>query len=379
MHIKYKINNNDYNVTFYKDDIVKNFSKKIKSKSEISKNLDKLKHDKKILLAIDRKVNKQIIQNLIKFIATDNIEMKILYIDGSKKNKNLKTLFKIINCLFKNKFTKNSVLISCGGGVIGDVSGLSASLYLRGLNYMHIPTTMTAIVDSCIGGKNGVNFNNLINSLGTYYHPQNVYILKSIIECQPKREYISGIPEIIKCGLIKRSNLLSHIENKNKVLKRDFLFVSKLIKETLNIKIKFFKNDIEEKEERLKLNFGHTFAHAIESTLDNNIKNKKEILRHGEAVGLGLLCEIFYSNGKNKIFYKVRDLLSLYSLPINLKNIDINKNFLIKEIFKFIFYDKKKIGKFPRYINLQKIGNSKIDELRNHERIIQTIENVLFS
>jgi 3-dehydroquinate synthase len=305
--------------------------------------------------------------------------MKILYIDGSKKNKNLKTLFKIINCLFKNKFTKNSVLISCGGGVIGDVSGLSASLYLRGLNYMHIPTTMTAIVDSCIGGKNGVNFNNLINSLGTYYHPQNVYILKSIIECQPKREYISGIPEIIKCGLIKRSNLLSHIENKNKVLKRDFLFVSKLIKETLNIKIKFFKNDIEEKEERLKLNFGHTFAHAIESTLDNNIKNKKEILRHGEAVGLGLLCEIFYSNGKNKIFYKVRDLLSLYSLPINLKNIDINKNFLIKEIFKFIFYDKKKIGKFPRYINLQKIGNSKIDELRNHERIIQTIENVLFS
>ena len=76
MHIKYKINNNDYNVTFYKDDIVKNFSKKIKSKSEISKNLDKLKHDKKILLAIDRKVNKQIIQNLIKFIATDNIEMK---------------------------------------------------------------------------------------------------------------------------------------------------------------------------------------------------------------------------------------------------------------------------------------------------------------
>ena len=379
MHIKYKINNNDYNVTFYKDDIVKNFSKKIKSKSEISKNLDKLKHDKKILLAIDRKINKQIIQNLIKYIATDNIEMKILYIDGSKKNKNLKTLFKIINCLFKNKFTKNSVLISCGGGVIGDVSGLSASLYLRGLNYMHIPTTMTAIIDSCIGGKNGVNFNNLINSLGTYYHPHNVYILKSIIECQPKREYISGIPEIIKCGLIKRSNLLSHIENKNKVLKRDFLFVSKLIKETLNIKIKFFKNDIEEKEERLMLNFGHTFAHAIESALDNNIKNKKEILRHGEAVGLGLLCEIFYSNGKNKIFYKVRDLLSLYSLPINLKNIDINKNFLIKEIFKFIFYDKKKIGKFPRYINLQKIGNSKIDELRNHERIIQTIENVLFS
>ena len=106
--------------------------------------------------------------------------------------------------------------------------------------------------------------------------------------------------------------------------------------------------------------------------------NKKEILRHGEAVGLGLLCEIFYSNGKSKIFHKVKDLLSLYSLPTNLVNIKIDKNFLKKEIFKFIFYDKKKIGQFPRYISLQKNKSPKIDELKDHKKIFQTIENVLF-
>ena len=127
------------------------------------------------------------------------------------------------------------------------------------------------------------------------------------------------------------------------------------------------------------LNFGHTFAHAIESSLDKNITNKKEILRHGEAVGLGLLCEIYYSQGKNKIFYQIKDLLNLYSLPINLKFIKINKSLLKKEIFKYIFLDKKKIGKFPRYISLQNIGNPKISELSNNEKIKKTIENVLFS
>ena len=139
-----------------------------------------------------------------------------------KKTKNLKTFFKITDRLFKEKFSKNSVLISCGGGVIGDVSGLAASLYLRGLNYYHIPTTMTAIIDSCIGGKNGINFKNIINSIGTYYHPTNVYISKTIINHLPNREYISGIPEIIKCGLIDKSDLLNYIKIKKKLFKETF-------------------------------------------------------------------------------------------------------------------------------------------------------------
>lgn len=378
MKLKYKLDNENFHVTFCSDNLAAKPKKITHSYMEISKNLKKLKHDNKILLVVDKNIDKNIIQNIIYDLKNSYPKLDILYIKGSKKNKNLKTFFKIIDILFKNKFTKNSVLISCGGGVIGDVSGLSASLYLRGLNYLHIPTTMTAIIDSCIGGKNGINFNNLINSLGTYYHPQNVYISKSIIEHQPKREYLSGIPEIIKCALINKSNLLNYIEMKDKIIERNFSFISKMIKETLITKIKFFKDDIKEKDKRLMLNFGHTFAHAIESALDNNLKNKKETLRHGEAVGLGLLCEIFYANGKNKIFYKIKNLLDLYSLPVNLKKININESFFKKEIFKFIFYDKKKIGKHPRYINLQKIGNPKIDELKNHNRIRQTLENVLF-
>ena len=379
MKLNYKVDNELYKITFCPDNQGLELNKKSNSYMQISKNLKKLKHDDKILLVVDKNINIKITKYIIHDLKKSFPSLNILFVTGEKKNKNLKTFFKITNKLFEKKFTKNSVLISCGGGVIGDVSGLSASLYLRGLNYFHIPTTMTAIIDSCIGGKNGVNYKNIINSLGTYYHPQNVYISKTIIHYLPSREYISGIPEIIKCGLISKSNLIKHLNKKNKVIERDFSTVSKIIKEALLIKIKFFKNDVKEKNQRLMLNFGNTFAHAIESSLDTNLKNKKEILRHGEAVGLGLLCEIYYQNGENKIFHQIKDLLNLYSLPTNLKFSKINKNFLKKEIFKFIFFDKKKIGKFPRYISLKKIGYHKISELKNNQRIKKTIENVLFN
>lgn len=379
MKFNYKVENETFRVTFCPDKEGLKLNQKKNSYMQISKDLKKLKHDNKILLVIDRNIDSKIIKYIIHDLKISYPDLDVLYVQGSKKNKNLKTFFKIIDKLFEKKFTKNSVLISCGGGVIGDVSGLSASLYLRGLNYYHIPTTMTAIIDSCIGGKNGINFKNIINSIGTYYHPKNVYISKTIINYLPKREFISGIPEIIKCCLIDKPNLLKYLKRKDKITRREFVFLSKIIKDTLISKIKFFKNDVKEKNYRLMLNFGHTFAHAIESSLDKNLNNKKEILRHGEAVGLGLLCEIYYQNGKNKTFYQVKDLLNLYSLPTNLKSVDIKKNLLKKEIFKFIFFDKKKIGKFPRYVSLKRIGYPKIADLRDNQKINKTIENVLFN
>lgn len=378
MKFTYKVGKENFNVTFCPDSMGLKLTKTKYPYMQISKNLNKIQHDNKILLVVDKNINKKIVKYIIHDLKISFPKLKVLFVEGNKINKNLRTFFKIIDCLFKNKFTKNSVMISCGGGVIGDVSGLSASLYLRGLNYFHIPTTMTAIIDSCIGGKNGINYNNIINSLGTYYHPQNVYISKTIIKYLPKREYIAGIPEIIKCGLINKSNLLDYIKVKDKIIKRDFTFLSKIIKKTLITKIKFFKDDVREKNQRLMLNFGHTFSHAIESALDNNFKGKKKTLRHGEAVGIGMLCEIFYAYGKNELFYKIKSLLKLYSLPTNLKKININESFVKKEIFKFIFLDKKKIGKHPRYINVKKIGSSKIADLDDSSRIIKTIEDVLF-
>lgn len=367
MFLKYKIGKQEHRVTFCPD----------KEEPTIAKDLSRLYSDKKILLIIDKKVDKDVVENLIKDLKNTSADLEFIMVDGEKKNKNYNLLFNIINKLIKKKFTKKSVIISCGGGVIGDVSALASSLYLRGLIYFHIPTTMTAIVDSCIGGKTAINYKGIINAVGNYYHPLNVYISKNIINLIPEREYLAGVPEIIKCALINNKKIIKIlINNKKSYIKRNFEFLSNLIKLTLQTKIKFFKNDIFENNRRLSLNFGHTFAHAIEMALDKS----NDIIRHGEAVGIGLLSEIYYHGGKNKNFLLTRKILRQYNLPINIKKF-FNKKYnkvIQNKIYNNIFLDKKKINQYPRYIRLLDIGKTKVSELRDFKKIIKTIKQVIF-
>ena len=112
-------------------------------------------------------------------------------------------MFRILDILINYKFTKKSVIVSFGGGVVGDVSALASSLYLRGMIYFCIPTTMTSMIDSSIGGKTGINYKGVINSIGNYHHPKSVFILEDVINEIPEREYFAGFAEIIKCGLIE--------------------------------------------------------------------------------------------------------------------------------------------------------------------------------
>ena len=377
MYLKYKVNNKKHSIIFCPDREGLTIKKKNKSYTNIAKDLKTYYNDKKIVLIFDKKINTKIIKYLVHDLKISFKDIKTISFQGSKKNKNINQLLKIINFLIKNKFTKNSVLISCGGGVIGDVCGLASSLYLRGMIHYHIPTTMTAIVDSCIGGKTGINYKGIINSLGNYYHADRVYVSKNIIKLIPEREYISGIPEMIKCGLINNKNIIKLLKNKKKVIERDFHYVSKLIHLSLQTKIKFFKKDVEEQNERLKLNFGHTYAHAIEMALDNK---KIEVIRHGEAVALGLLCEIYYSKGINKQFDITKEILKIYNIPYNLNAYKkkISYEILKNKIFKNIFLDKKKIGHYPRYINLSNIGKSTISEMKNFNKINKTIDNIIF-
>ena len=329
------------------------------------------------MLVIDRNISNKISKYLIHDLKISFPKLKILYLKGEKKNKNISVLFKIIDSFFKNKFIKKSILISFGGGVIGDTCGLASSLYLRGLIHLHIPTTMTSIIDSCIGGKTGINYSGAINSLGTYYHPKKVYISKNIISLLPEREYLAGIPEILKCGLLSNNPTLKLLRNKEKVLSKKFDYISKIIKHTLQTKINFVKNDVYEENKRLNLNFGHTFAHAIEMALENK---KSEKIRHGEAVGIGLLCEIYYVNGKNKNFFFTKQMLDNYDLPTNIRKF-VKKNEIKKlreKIYKNIFFDKKRINKFPRYVKFKKIGTTHISEMKNFLRIKETINKVIF-
>ncbi|MDC0417206.1 3-dehydroquinate synthase [Candidatus Pelagibacter sp.] len=369
MIIKYSIHNQENKVI-----IKKNFNKVVNDE------LNKLNSDKKLLLVFDKNISEEIIKNIFSTLKLSGFKIYIIKLEGSKKNKTEKYLFKIIDFLLANKFTKNSIILSCGGGVVGDLTALASSLYLRGLIYCHIPTTITAIVDSCIGGKTAINYKGIINSFGNYYHSRLVFIFDEIIKKIPEREFRSGIPEILKYGLIKKNNIISILEkNKKKFLNRDFDIIQKICYESLNTKLFFFIKDEREKNERLFLNFGHTFAHAIEMSLNSN--KKKDFIQHGEAVGLGILCEIYYTSlKKNKLYLQTKKILEDYSISMNLNDYipkSINKNLLHKNIFLNIFLDKKKIGIHPRYISLKKIHNPKISEIDDMTKLNQTIFNLI--
>ncbi len=363
----------------YKTDQTKN---KVYITKNINKilisDLNKLNSDKKILFIYDKNINEKIIKKIVSSLKTYGCKLFLLPLEGNKINKNEKSLFKIIDFLMNEKFTKHSIILTCSGGVIGDMSALASSLYLRGLIYLHIPTTITSIVDSCIGGKTAVNYRGIINSIGNYYHARSVYISNEIIQTMPKKEFFSGIPEVIKCSLIQNQKLLNFlVKNKEKLLLRDFKVISKLCYETLKTKISLFKNDIYEKNSRLFLNFGHTFAHAIEMATDKLIQ--KDYLRHGEAVGLGILCEMYYSNKKKtKDYFFVSKLLSEYNLPnkISLKKNSNKIQQIHDEIYKGVFLDKKKIKKHPRYISLKKIGKPKISEINDYNLLNETIKTL---
>jgi len=365
MKIEYEVNDQKHNIFIQK-----------KIDYSVVAEIEKHKSDKKILFIYDDKIHQPDVDLIIKVLKNSGCDVSAYNFKGNKKNKNEKTLFSLINLMINKNFTKKSILISFGGGVLGDVSALAASLYYRGIIYFYIPSTMTSIIDSCIGGKTGINYKNIINSVGNYYHAKSVFIFTDIIQRLPIREYLSGIPEIIKCGLIQKNKIIKILKSKKQeILEREKKILIEIISETLKTKISFFKEDIFENNKRLYLNFGHTFAHSIEMATEK--LSGKEIIRHGEAVGIGMLCEIFLANKKkNQIFILTEDLLEKYNLPSNLNNLSFkfSKQKFVDEIYKGVFLDKKKISRYPRYISLRKIYQPRIEEIEDTVGILETIK-----
>jgi len=231
MILNYKINKENHYITFCK-------SNKL---GLISKSIEKIHSDKNILFIFDSKVETEIVDLIHEELKLSGCNIYTFSCEGGKVNKNEKLLFKIIDFLIEKKFTKKSIIISFGGGVVGDVSALASSLYLRGLYYYCIPSTMTSMVDSAIGGKTAINYRKITNSVGTYYHPKNIFILEQVMLNLPDREFFSGFAEIIKCGLIDKSNILKYLTKyKKNLIKRNFSNLTEICSLTLKKKIKVF-------------------------------------------------------------------------------------------------------------------------------------------
>ena len=310
----------------------------------------------KIALIIDSKIPKnfkRIIKNKLK-----NYDLVLLPFSASEKNKSIKKVNFYLNTLLSKNFNRSDLIIGLGGGITGDVAGFVASIFKRGINFINIPTTLLAQVDSAIGGKTGVNSIQGKNLIGSFYQPKLVISDTSFLNSLPEKEMICGYAEILKHSIIKDRKFFNWLKkNTKKILLKKPEQLIYAIKKSCEIKIYFVNKDINEKNLRMILNFGHTFAHAIE--VRNNYSNK---ITHGEAVLSGMILASKLSLIKKTCtFQTVEEIKQIYKK--NNLNYTYKKYLKTNEIKKLIPYlknDKKNNDDKINFILIKKIGQTSL-------------------
>ncbi len=290
-------------------------------------------------------------------------KLHTLILPSGENQKNLQTIEFCWKYLTEKQFDRKSLLIALGGGVIGDIVGFVASTYMRGIDFIQIPTTIIAQSDSSIGGKTGFNFLNQKNHIGTFYQPKMVLIDVNTLSTLPKRELVQGFAEIIKHGLIFDQELFKFFvrEDIDKITPSQ---LEKLLVTSCRIKKEIVEQDERETTGMRKLlNFGHTFGHAVESLSWQIGVN----LLHGEAIAIGILAESFLSFKLGWLSQKELELVKKAiinaNLPVDLslfKNKIDQKN-LVEKLNYLISVDKKNVGKAVNWTLLRKIGEGVFD------------------
>jgi 3-dehydroquinate synthase len=232
---------------------------------------------------------------LTKSLADSGIETVVLEMPDGERSKRLTTLESLAQKLVKHGADRSTTLVALGGGVVCDVTGFMASIYMRGVDVIHVPTTVLAQVDAAIGGKTGVNLISGKNLLGTFHQPRTVLIDPAVLESLPSREYRAGLYESLKCGIIGDPGLFRLFEDRRReILDRDPVVVEKVIADSVRLKASVVSADEREGGLRQVLNLGHTIGHALEA------ETRYTHLLHGEAVAWGMIAatHIALSTGK---------------------------------------------------------------------------------
>ena len=330
---------------------------------------------KKTLLVVDKSIPRK---NLIRIVKSfKNIEVHKFMFEANEKNKNQQSINKILSILLKKNFSRNDCLISIGGGITGDVAGFAASLFKRGLKFVNVPTTLLSQVDSSIGGKTGVNTEHGKNLIGSFYQPKIVISDIEFLKSLPSREIICGYAEILKHSIIANKKFYFFL-NKNikNILDLKTPFIEKSIYESCKIKKLVVEKDERETGIRKILNFGHTFAHAYEASL-----NFSKSLNHGEAVILGMKSALNYSLEK-KILKKneinlISDHLSNSNFPHSIKDYFSLKS--LNKIVSFMIRDKKNNSDKIKLMLIKKIGGPIIEKEFSHLTIKKFLKKSLIN
>ena len=305
--------------------------------------LPKLTFNRKVAIVTNTTVSALHLEQLISHI--DCAELHVVTIDDGEEFKTLETVEGILNELFEHKLDRKSLLIALGGGVIGDMTGFTASLYQRGIGFIQVPTTLLSQVDASVGGKTGVNNKYGKNLIGAFYQPETVYIDTEFLKTLPKREFSAGIAEIVKMAVMFDKEYFDFLMEAD-FSKKEVL--EKVIERSVELKAEVVNLDEKESGIRAVLNYGHTFGHVVE-----NETNYKTYL-HGEAVAIGIMMANALSvelgiMTENEML-KVKEFLTKHNLPVNYKieNVDA--------FYDKFFLDKKAANNKIKFILANGIG-----------------------
>lgn len=297
----------------------------------------------KVFIVTDENVAKLYLKKL-----TANFKDKAVFchiLKPGEEAKNLDTVNKIYDYFLENQISKSDLVIGFGGGVVGDIAGFAAATILRGVNLIHIPTTVLAMLDSSIGGKCGVNLKHGKNLAGTIYQPKNVLCDISVLKTLKNSEISSGISEAIKYGFIKNPQILKSVEKFD---------LYNIILQSIKVKKEIVESDEFEDNIRMLLNFGHTFGHAVERL------GEYKKFSHGQSVAIGMVLAL--KLGIKQKITKPEILETLISL-LNKFNLPAVCPYTVTEMLKYIVADKKIRKEKINFIFIKDLGNPEIREI----------------
>ncbi len=288
---------------------------------------------------------------------------------AGEASKNLNTVEDVYEYLIINKFDRKDMIVALGGGVVGDLAGFTAATYLRGIDFIQVPTSLLAQVDSSIGGKTGVDFRAYKNMVGAFHQPRLVYMNLSVLGSLSERLFNSGFGEIIKHGFIKDKEYYTWLkENIQHIKSHDYDALENMIAISCNIKRRVVELDPTEKGDRALLNFGHTLGHAIE-------KLKNFELYHGECVVLGMVAALEISRTRQLIsdaeYEDAINTFKAYNFPVTVDGISV------EEVIKVSKNDKKMDAGKIKFILLDRIGNAYIDKTVTDDEMRAALSKVI--
>ena len=303
---------------------------------------------KKVLVVTDSNVEKLYADEVNDLLIKNGYDSKIYAFTAGEENKGMDTILGICGACIEHEMDRKSMIVALGGGVVGDMAGFAAAIFMRGIDFVQVPTTLLSQSDSSVGGKTGIDFMESKNILGAFHQPKLVYINVATLKSLPNEQFVSGMGEVIKHGIIRDSEFFDYIEkNSDKIKTLDNETLIKMDKINCSIKADVVEQDEKENGLRAILNFGHTIGHAVESAYDFK-------MTHGECVGIGMVGASYIAYKRNMIdestLNRIENVLDMYGFKIR---VDLPEK---EVVYGYMQKDKKKIAGKLKFVLPTKVG-----------------------